>query len=1161
LTTNEIFSDGINMALPLCFQRRIHVVRRCFLAFLLALLPAAALAQTAGKAVALKGTDFFRTTLWSPQLFDSKNFSFEFWFNAESPGVLVSETDTANVAFWEIAFAEIFAGGVIKAGAPNVPTMTVGTVSFGTWNHLAVVYNQTNQTLYAYLNGALANTSVGDRRIPSDNQRQAVYPFGRGGPGNLGGGNWFSGKFDEVRIWRTAIDAAQVANYWNRVLTTDLPGLMALWHFDTTSGALSPDSRIAGNNPALYVPETTTPLVDSTAPLLGQAPVVLTKAGVVTGSSAQIGGAANPQGSPMGVFFQWGTTTTYGNTTTTNSIGSGNVEVSFAETLNNLTPGTYHFRAVGVSGNSNIYGPDQVFTVAVPSVSTQNAAVTGNAVQLNGVSNPHSFATSVFIEWGTSTSYGNSTPAKDIGSGSTDITFSETISNLNPGTYNYRAVATYIGGRTNAVNATFTILPPSVQTGEALATNSSAKLQGVANPQGIAATVFFEWGTSISYGNTTAAQSIGAGATPANFSETLSDLTPGEYHFRAVLTNATRVIPGSDQVFTIAGAGGFAARLGGTNYIRTTIWSHEIFDDEDFTIELWFNATGPGILINEPDTADTALWDYAFAEVFPGGVIKAGVPGVPTFTVGTVQFGSWHHLAVVYDGSAKLLSAYLDGQPAGSSPGDRNTPKEINRTSIYCFGRGGQTNLGGGNWFTGLMDEIRIWRRPLTAQEIATQFNKILNVTEPSLMANWHLDTLLQPPYFSPDSSGKNNSAWHVPQTTFTLTPSTAPVMPDLRPIIMTNIARAIAPFAVEFEGSVNARGTNTLVYFEYGRSNVFQRTAAQDIGAGNVPIKFTDVVSGLELGAIYDFRLVASNAFGVVQSSLGTFTATGWAGHAYRLAPNDYLRTTNNQNAKFPDKNITVELWFFPTKAGVLASETAFSAIYDRAILEIIPSGNVQAGFNGLTPISVGDAVFDQWNHVALRYNATTQTMDAFLNGVHSATRTGARITPAERGVQGQFAFGRSALTKLGTGEFFGGDLDEIRVWNVARNNDDLTSARFNLLAGDEPGLVLYWRGNPTATDPIADLSPNNNFGINVGAEVVLSSAPLVYNVRRLTPTQIEAQFVVKGGSTYKLETTTDFQTWTAVSTNTAPASGYVRLPISIENEPGPRFFRVVPN
>lgn len=1147
------------MAPSPCFHWAVSALKRgALFLILLASLQSQASAQSAGKAVALKGTDFFRTTLWSPQLFDSKNFSFEFWFNADSPGVLASETDTANVALWEIAFAEIFPGGVIKAGAPNVPTITVGTVSFGTWNHLAIVYNQTNQTLYAYLNGALANSSTGNRKIPSDDGRQAVYPFGRGGPVNLGGGNWFSGKFDEVRIWRTAIDATQVATYWNRILATDLPGLMGLWHFDATTGALSPDSRAGGNNPALYVPETTTPLVESTAPLLGPTPVVLTKPAVVTGNSAQLQGAANPQGSPMSVYFEWGATTTYGNSTTTNSIGSGNVEVTFSETLNALTPGEYHFRAVGISGASTIRGPDQVFTIAAPSATTQAAAVTGNSVQLNGLSNPHGFPTSVFFEWGTTAAYGNPTPAKDIGSGSTDVTFSETLSNLTPGTYHYRAVATWGGGRANGADATFTVIAPSVQTAEAVVTNSSARLQGIANPQGISATVFFEWGTSTSYGNTTAAQSIGAGASSVNFSETLSDFAPGEYHFRAVLTNSTQEIRGMDRVFTIAGSGGFAARLNGTDYIRTTIWSHQIFDDEDFTIELWFNATGPGILINEPDTADVSVWDYAFAEIFPGGIIKAGVPGVPTFTVGTVAFGAWHHLAIVYDGETKLLSAYLDGQAAGSSAGDRLTPKEIQRTSIYCFGRGGQTNLGGGNWFTGLMDEIRIWRRPLTGQEIAAQFNKILSVTGPSLMANWHLDTLLAQPHLSPDSSGKGNSAWHVPETTFTLTPSSAPLVPDLRPVIMTNTARAIAPFAVELEGSVNARGTNTIVYFEYGRSNIFQRTAIQDIGSANVPIRLTELVSGLELGALYNYRLVASNAFGIAQSSLDSFTVTGWAGHAYRLGTNDYLRTTNSQNSHFPDKNITIELWFMPNKAGVLVSETAFNAFYDRAVLEILPSANVQAGLNGLTPISVGDAVFNQWNHVALRYDATTQTMEAFLNGVRGPTRTGARITPAEGGVQGYFAFGRSAATKLGTGEFFGGDLDEIRVWNIARSSEDLTSARFNLLAGDEPGLVLNWRGNPGG--PIADASPKNNGGTNFGSEVVLSTAPLVYNVRRVGATRIETQFVVKGGSTYRLETTTDFTTWTPVSTNTAPASGYVREPVSVQNESGPRFFRVVP-
>src|SRR4051812_45995312 len=129
---------------------------------------------TAGNAVSLSGTDYFRTTLWSPQLFNGKSFTFEFWFNATSPGVLVGEADTADVTKWDVAFAEVLAGGVIKAGAPNIPTVTVGSISFGAWNHLAIVYNSTNQEFSTYLNGTVAHGSKGIRKLQSDDGRQAV---------------------------------------------------------------------------------------------------------------------------------------------------------------------------------------------------------------------------------------------------------------------------------------------------------------------------------------------------------------------------------------------------------------------------------------------------------------------------------------------------------------------------------------------------------------------------------------------------------------------------------------------------------------------------------------------------------------------------------------------------------------------------------------------------------------------------------------------------------------------------------------------------------------------------------------------------------------------------------------------------------------------------
>src|ERR1043166_5059026 len=75
---------------------------------LLACLGAVAAESGPGNAIVLKGTDFFRTTLWSPALFPSKNFTFELWFNATSPGALIGEADTADVNRWDNLFAEVF---------------------------------------------------------------------------------------------------------------------------------------------------------------------------------------------------------------------------------------------------------------------------------------------------------------------------------------------------------------------------------------------------------------------------------------------------------------------------------------------------------------------------------------------------------------------------------------------------------------------------------------------------------------------------------------------------------------------------------------------------------------------------------------------------------------------------------------------------------------------------------------------------------------------------------------------------------------------------------------------------------------------------------------------------------------------------------------------
>ncbi|MGI6342142.1 MAG: BACON domain-containing protein [Bacteroidales bacterium] len=85
-------------------------------------------------------------------------------------------------------------------------------------------------------------------------------------------------------------------------------------------------------------------------------------------------------------------------------------------------------------------------------------------------------------------------------------------------------------------------------------TQNSATLNGTVNPNTLATTYHFEWGTTEAYGNTTTTQSLPAGTTAVNVSADLSGLTPGTtYHYRITATNSDGTSYGLDKTFTPGG--------------------------------------------------------------------------------------------------------------------------------------------------------------------------------------------------------------------------------------------------------------------------------------------------------------------------------------------------------------------------------------------------------------------------------------------------------------------------------------------------------------------------------------------------------------------------------------------------------------------------------
>jgi hypothetical protein len=82
-------------------------------------------------------------------------------------------------------------------------------------------------------------------------------------------------------------------------------------------------------------------------------------------TQATLSGTVNPRGYDAKYYFQYGTSTSYGSSTSEADAGSGVSAVPESGTATGLETGVaYHFRLVATSGGVNSYGKDQTFSLA-----------------------------------------------------------------------------------------------------------------------------------------------------------------------------------------------------------------------------------------------------------------------------------------------------------------------------------------------------------------------------------------------------------------------------------------------------------------------------------------------------------------------------------------------------------------------------------------------------------------------------------------------------------------------------------------------------------------------------------------------------------------------------------------------------------------------------
>jgi hypothetical protein len=286
----------------------------------------------------------------------------------------------------------------------------------------------------------------------------------------------------------------------------------------------------------------------------------------VASFSATLNGSLNPRGSTTTVYFQYGTTTSYGSNTPMQTQTGNTVRAISANISSLLASTTYHFRVVASNSAGTSLGSDRTFTTlsatGPPVVTTNQATLIASfSATLNGSLDPHGLATSVHFEYGTTTSYGLTT-ASQSQTGNTYRNISANISSLSASAvYHFRIVATNSAGTTFGNDKTFTTLSatgsPVVVTNPAtLIASFSAALNGLVDPHGLTTSVHFQYGTTTAYGLTTAPQSQ-SGNTYRNVVANISSLTASTtYHFRIVASNSAGTTMGSDKTFVTLTATG-----------------------------------------------------------------------------------------------------------------------------------------------------------------------------------------------------------------------------------------------------------------------------------------------------------------------------------------------------------------------------------------------------------------------------------------------------------------------------------------------------------------------------------------------------------------------------------------------------------------------------
>ncbi|MCV6636304.1 LamG-like jellyroll fold domain-containing protein [Candidatus Albibeggiatoa sp. nov. NOAA] len=410
---------------------------------------------------------------------------------------------------------------------------------------------------------------------------------------------------------------------------------------------------------------------------------------------------------------------------------------------------------------------------------------------------------------------------------------------------------------------------------------------------------------------------------------------------------------------------------------------------------------------------------------------------------GVVDDNTWHHIAATYDGSEKKI--YIDGE---LSKAEATTGNFETTTNPFYIG-----GLAGSRQTNGIIDEARVWNIARTQAEIQADMYQALQGDEPNLVGYWPFDegagtTAHDETNNSNDGTLTNNPIWVNSAIPISFTTSLSTPISDTLPAY-DNEGNTLTYSLVDNNGGAAVLDNASTGAFTYIPASAGTHTFTYKVNDGFDDSNIATVTIEVEPN---------------VAPIAGFATGLDFDG------VDDKISITGIDIA---NQSFTLEFWGKRDTAG--NNDYVFGQGIGAANLGLHfgwwSSGEVfQFAFYSNDLTSDTSYVDTNWHHWAGTYDATTKLRTLYRDGIKVAQDT----APADYQGSGTFYIGAIYSSDAS----LDGKLDEVRIWNTARSEEQIADNYALALKGDEAGLMGYWSFNTGSGSTAIDSSGNNRDG-----------------------------------------------------------------------------------